>query len=101
MVKTASRNLLYLLNANYFVEICFAVFALTRLSLLVLLHIEPASDASWYHARAIDIDDGLGYQESGYPTAFWPVGWPAALAMFYMLAGANPINGCIANLLFA
>jgi len=59
-----------------------------RVLVATLLPVEPASDYAWYVARAREIAAGLGYQEGGWPTAYWPVGWPAILAGGYLLFGS-------------
>lgn len=63
---------------------------LVRLLVAVFLPVEPMSDSAWYVARAIELASGLGYQEGGFPTAYWPVGWPAILAGGYWLVGSMP-----------
>lgn len=63
-----------------------------RLVVAVLIPIEQMSDSAWYVARAIEIASGLGYQEDGIPTAYWPVGWPAILAGGYWLTGSIPLT---------
>jgi hypothetical protein len=47
----------------------------------------PTSDAGWYIQRARELATGLGFQEGGYLTAFWPVGWPGILAVGFGLLG--------------
>jgi hypothetical protein len=72
-----------------------------RLGVAVFLPIEPMSDSAWHVARATDLAAGMGYQEGGYPTAYWPVGWPAILAGAFVLAGSMPVAIVGLNLLGA
>jgi 4-amino-4-deoxy-L-arabinose transferase-like glycosyltransferase len=47
-------------------------------------------DAGYYNFFARALADGRGYiREDGVPTAFWPVGYPAALALMYEAFGPS------------
>jgi 4-amino-4-deoxy-L-arabinose transferase-like glycosyltransferase len=47
-------------------------------------------DAGYYHFFARALADGFGYvREDGVPTAFWPVGYPAALSLVYEIFGPS------------
>jgi 4-amino-4-deoxy-L-arabinose transferase-like glycosyltransferase len=47
-------------------------------------------DAGYYNFFARALADGRGYvREDGVPTAFWPVGYPAALALVYEAFGPS------------
>jgi len=72
-----------------------------RLALIVLLPLRPFSDAAWYVARANEMAHGLGFQEAGHPTAFWPVGWPALLAGATSLTGSTIVACALVNMLAA
>ena len=68
-----------------------ALFVLTlslRLGFALVWPQTPFSDGGWYVARATELAAGLGYQEAGHPTAFWPVGFPALLAAAIRLTGS-------------
>jgi 4-amino-4-deoxy-L-arabinose transferase-like glycosyltransferase len=90
-----------ILDHPWFVPAALAVWVLLRLALMFLVPVAPVSDALWYHDSAVSIAQGLGYNRNGAPTAFWPVGYPAFLATFYWLLGANPGVGQAANLLLS
>lgn len=72
-----------------------ALFALTlgmRLALILLWPQTPFSDGAWYLLRAEEMARGMGYQEAAHPTAFWPVGYPALLALSIRAVGvAGPL----------
>ena len=72
-----------------------------RAALIFFVPIEMTSDASWYFNRAISIASGEGYSEAGYPTAYWPVGYPGFLGIFFYLFGQDKLVGQIANLVMA
>jgi 4-amino-4-deoxy-L-arabinose transferase-like glycosyltransferase len=62
---------------------------------------EPISDQYIYHQAATAIARGEGFVDvDGQPHGWWPVGYSAALAPFYWLAGDAPRVGHFANLLF-
>lgn len=65
-----------------------------------VLGVEQASDAGWYHARAVEIALGNGYAISGHPTAYWPVGWPGLLGVLYAVFGSAQVVGTLANAAF-
>jgi len=90
----------WLLHAR-FVPVCFAVALCIRLAVAVALPLEQASDSAWYVARALELADGLGFQESGHPTAYWPVGWPAIMAGAVSMIGSVDATVVILNLLGA
>lgn len=52
-------------------------------------------------ARAAEMAQGMGYQENGHPTAFWPVGYPALLAASMWLFGPGLAGPVILNLIAA
>lgn len=57
----------------------------------------PASDAAWYYGRALEMIAGAGYAIDGVPTAYWPVGYPAFLALLFTFFENSPLVGMIAN----
>ena len=69
-----------------------------RLALILAWPQTPFSDGAWYTARAGEMARGLGYQEAGHPTAFWPVGYPALLAAAMRLAGSGAAASALVNL---
>ncbi|MEX2237477.1 MAG: hypothetical protein WEB00_08080 [Dehalococcoidia bacterium] len=64
-----------------------AVGALVRLALMFHINTVPASDALDYFTLASNLADGVGYEEFGRPTAFWPVGYPALLGLVFEIIG--------------
>lgn len=76
----------------------WAVFVGLRLAVL-LVPVAPTSDAEWYVLRAIGLAAGQGYLDNeGTPTAFWPVGWPMALAALFHLTGPSLVAIGLFNL---
>lgn len=67
----------------------FGLFVALR-ALAILCEVTPSSDAAWYFSRADMLARGLGYQgDHGEPTAYWPPGWPLALAVLFKGTGAS------------
>lgn len=58
---------------------------------------QPVTDFDWYFQRATEIANGLGYQVDGKPTAYWPVGYPAFLGLFFKLFGPSVLLGKVLN----
>lgn len=71
------------------------VFLLTMLSLAIRIWwiknipTQPVTDFAWYYERALDLIQGQGYGVDGSATAYWPVGYPAFLALFFKLVGPS------------
>lgn len=79
-----------------------ALFALAiglRLALALLLPQHPYSDGDWYMTRAAEMARGMGYQEAGMPTAYWPVGYPALLAASMAIVGPGLVGPILLNLI--
>ena len=88
-------------NHRHFIAYCFFFYFLTRALLIIFVPVEQFSDSAWYYSRAVSISEGLGYSENGLPTAYWPVGWPAALALVFWLFEPTPVVGQIFNLILS
>nr|WP_294518034.1 glycosyltransferase family 39 protein [uncultured Rhodopila sp.] len=92
------RALAAILSTRRFLPICFAGFVLIRLAVLLILPITPTSDSAWYVDRAMEIANGEGYHEGSWPTAFWPIGYPAFLAGVFVLFGKHLLAAKLVNL---
>lgn len=93
-------RLIEALNHPRFLPLCFGLFIALRV-LVLLVPVDPVSDAEWYFKRALVMAAGQGYSENGVPTAFWPVGYPAFLAGLFSVFGGSVLVGQIANVLLA
>ncbi len=94
-----AARLTMLEHARWVVPAIFALALVVRLALLLLLPQLAVSDGEWYMVRAAEMARGLGYQEAGHPTAFWPVGYPALLAGSMILFGPGLFGPLLINLL--
>ena len=70
-----------------------------RLGLIAAFPICPRTDSLWYLERGREIAAGMGYQEGGYPTAFWPVGYPALIGLASWLFGPSLFGPILFNLI--
>ena len=77
----------------------FALALVLRVATMLLMPQQPVSDGLWYLDRAGELARGMGYQEAGHPTAFWPVGYPALLSGALWLFGPSLLGPMIVNLL--
>jgi 4-amino-4-deoxy-L-arabinose transferase-like glycosyltransferase len=98
---SAARPLDTLASARWVVPALLALALTLRIALILLLPQTPFSDGEWYLTRAAEMMRGLGYQEAGHPTAFWPVGFPALLAAAGTLSGSVTLGYLLVNLLSA
>lgn len=73
------------------------VSLMPRLLFALVVATVPISDFAWYDERAADLAAGLGYQESGTPTSYWPPGYPFALSIIYRLVGHSILAGMLFN----
>lgn len=88
-------------EADWFMPAVMAVFIALRIAVLFVGPLPQGSDYGWYLARATEMAAGMDYQENGFITAFWPVGWPAFLAALFKLTGPSVLAGQLANLVLA
>jgi 4-amino-4-deoxy-L-arabinose transferase-like glycosyltransferase len=65
---------------------------------LVEPEVDLFDDAGFYHFFGQSIADGRGYvRPEGTPTAFWPIGYPAALAALYGVFGPSLLAAKLLN----
>ncbi|MFA9439874.1 ArnT family glycosyltransferase [Uliginosibacterium sp. sgz301328] len=88
------------LDSAFILPILLIVGVLIRLAVVFGMDVHPWSDAAWYYARASEMANGMGFQEGGVPTAFWPVGYPAFLAGLFAVFGPSVKIAQIANVVF-
>ena len=79
---------------------------LVRLVVVLLIEIDPRShwsyDMSWYDGAARRLAKGWGYiGVDAAPTAAWPPGYPALLAVLYAVFGPSLLAAKLANVLLA
>lgn len=86
-----------LLAWRWFGAVCLTAALGLRLGAVALCPVPPESDFLWYYQRAIDLTAGHGLSVDGAPTAFWPVGYPALLALVFRVAGPSVLAAQLAN----
>jgi hypothetical protein len=88
------------LGSPWFISATFTVFILIRV-LVLLVPFTPTHDAEWYLSRSADLSEGGGYAVERGPTAYYPIGWPAFLAVFFKLLGTHLLIAQLVNLALA
>jgi 4-amino-4-deoxy-L-arabinose transferase-like glycosyltransferase len=96
--SVAAGALAGLAAARWVVPALFVLTLGVRLLLILAWPQTPFSDGAWYLLRAGEIARGMGFQEAGHPTAFWPVGFPALLAGSIGLTGSAVVGPALVNL---
>lgn len=86
-----------------------AIAVAVRIVFVSIVRPVPVSDFGWYYQHAVQITTGLGFTTNGFPTAYWPLGWPYFLAAVFAVFGPNAyagevvqaiLNGLTAGLVF-
>ena len=74
-------------SAGRWIVAIFLIALAVRLGCVAVAERPPISDEQYYDGLAQALAAGEGYTAGGVPTAYWPVGYPALLAVFYALFG--------------
>lgn len=90
-----------LILSERFVPLCLLAGLSARVLWIAIFDPTPVSDFGWYYARALGLAAGAGYSVDGVPTAYWPVGYPAALGAMLRLFGPSPLVGRVFNVLLS
>src|SRR5690349_8697031 len=96
--RLAWRSTLATLPDSQFVLAIALVALIIHVVSVLLIRPEPVSDFAWYFHEGAAISEGHGYvTDEGVPTAFWPVGYPAFLAVTFRFFGTSALTGEFAN----
>lgn len=79
--------------------IVLAIAFVVRVVWMLNVNTMPVTDFWWYYQRALVMADGSGYSVNGEPTAYWPVGYPAFLALFFKFISPSITFAKLLNLL--
>lgn len=74
-----------------------AVALVLRMVWTLAIDTQPVTDFAWYFDRAASIAAGQGYSVDGRLTAYWPVGYPAFLGLWFAVLGPSVVLGKILN----
>ncbi|HEU4327755.1 MAG TPA: glycosyltransferase family 39 protein [Roseiflexaceae bacterium] len=86
------------IEGRAFIWICVVVAALVRLVYVFAIPtVGDVIDSRWYYEAAVSLAAGQGLVVNGRVTAFWPVGYPAFLAVLFKLFGASLLAAKLAN----
>ena len=86
--RSAIGAVLPLLDHERFLPACFVSFMTVR-GLMLLIPYAPVGDPLWYLTQAARLAQGHGYALDSGPTAYFPVGWSAFLAVFFKVFDAT------------
>jgi len=86
-------------NRHWPALLILAVGAMARLWWLTEVNTQPQTDFAWYLQRATELSQVLGYRTELGPTAYWPAGFPLALALVFKIFGASLITAKVVNCL--
>lgn len=105
-MRNIEISLTRVLSNRHFGLLCLAVALVLRAIWIAVFDVQPVSDTGWFVARGLDMAAGRGYTvlEGSFPlggeqpdpsttklvpTAFWPVGYPAFLALLALATGGS------------
>ncbi len=94
------RNVLSLLGrgrAGTWAWIIFGVALALRLGYAAVAEPPPISDEQYYDALGWNLATGKGYASGGASVAYWPVGYSAFVAAFYIIFGHHYLPVIIAQ----
>jgi len=100
-IPVSIRDVLNCRSERQLILIFLILSALLQLSFLFLLSPPPFSDSQYYvsHAERL-VETGSYITADGARTAFWPVGYPAFLALLEVVTGNMILVGRLFNILF-
>ncbi len=85
-------------NDHKWLALITTVALAVRVAWVLIFQTPPASDAAAYDGLALRLAQGEGYVTAhGTPTAFWPPGYPALLAILYTIFGYSWLAAGLAN----
>ncbi|MDY0960284.1 glycosyltransferase family 39 protein [Sphingomonas sp. CFBP8993] len=85
-------------TARHVIPAILLLAIVLRLGVILAFPISPRTDSLWYLERGREIAAGMGYQEGGFPTAFWPVGYSALIALATGIFGPTLFGPILFNL---
>ena len=88
-----------MLESRYFLIGCVVLGFALRLAWMLHAHEKQYADWAWYYERAVGISEGDGYSIRGCPTAWWPPGWPALLALVFTIFEPSETLGKLVNII--
>ena len=93
-----------LANWRWMLLAILAVATAVRVSWLLYFPTQPYADSEWYYRTAAQLAAGHGYVwdlESRQPLVGWPIGYPALLAIFFVVTGPSTVLAQSLNVLFS
>lgn len=85
------------LERNWPALVILIAGALARIWWLTEVNTQPQTDFAWYLQRATELSHALGYRTDQGHTAYWPPGFPLALAAIFKLTGPSLVAAKVFN----
>ena len=98
--RRGRRGLWHWIDGPALLPACLVAAALVRLAWVALVDARPIDDFQWYFDRAVSLWQGQGLVFDGHPTALWPVGYPATLALLFLATGPSLLAAKLLNVAF-
>jgi len=68
-----------------------------RTLFIAFVHPSQHADFLWYYKHAVSLMQGGGYHFFHHPTAYWPMGFPVFLSLWFRLTAPTLLWGLVAN----
>jgi 4-amino-4-deoxy-L-arabinose transferase-like glycosyltransferase len=102
--RNVRRFTFNLVVSPWLVPVIMALALTLRLGWMLYYPTTLYAESNWYFDKASEIARGYGYVydlESGKPTAAYPVGYPAFLAVLFRLTGPSTLIAKLANVVLS
>ena len=96
-----NKTVVKIITNNRFVPVVLLLAFVLRLLWIVLVNSHPVSDFACYDMYGVYLANGKGYIDSGSPTAYWAIGYPAFLGILYYIFGHTLFIAKFANVAMA
>jgi 4-amino-4-deoxy-L-arabinose transferase-like glycosyltransferase len=88
-------------NEARFLLLFFCLALALRFLWITLVPTQLYSDWKWYDDMAYHMSQVWRYEDNGFPTAYWPIGYPLFLAVIYWMFGHSYFAVELANVILS
>lgn len=102
--KRIQSHLNGILCSSRALPIVLSMSFVVRLAWIATFPTRPYADSEWYFRNASELASGYGFVydlESRKPLAAWPIGYPAFLALLFMITGPSVVAAKLANVVLS
>lgn len=86
ILTKASERLENVKEVNFLILFLGLAFVI-RMLWIILVPTQLYADWKWYDQMAYHLSQVWRYEDNGFPTAYWPIGYPLFLAIIYWIIG--------------